>query len=98
MRPITLLIALGYLLAAAAALGFIHAPRRVSPRLARLLMVGTFCAHTVYLIVEVVRHGNIPINNVSETLFVFLWFTVVFREFRVEAHNILLRLHLRSRS
>ena len=88
MRPITLLIALGYLLAAAAALGFIHAPRRVSPRLARLLMIGTFCAHTVYLIVEAVRHGNIPINNVSETLFVFLWFTVLVTIFVDRAYRV----------
>ena len=47
MKTMTLIIAAAYVLAALAALGFIHAPRRVSPRLARILMIVAFCAQTI---------------------------------------------------
>ena len=88
MKTISLVIVAGYVLAALGALGFIHAPRRVSPQLARILMMATFCAHTVYLAFEVRRYGNIPINNLAETLFVFLWFTVLVTIFVDRAYRV----------
>ena len=88
MKPITLVIAVGYLLAAVAALGFIHAPRRVSPRLARLLMIGAFCAQTLYLVFEAVRYGNIPVKGLPDTLFFFLWFTVLVTIFVDRAYRV----------
>jgi ABC-type transport system involved in cytochrome c biogenesis permease subunit len=84
----TLIIAAAYVLAALAALGFIHAPRRVSPRLARILMIVAFCAQTIYLLFEAVRYGNIPISNLSETLFFFLWFTVLVTIFVERAYRV----------
>jgi ABC-type transport system involved in cytochrome c biogenesis permease subunit len=88
MTTLYILLAVAYLGAGVAALGFIIAPRRVSSRPARLCMIGAFCAHTVVLLYEVAWYGNIPINNLSETLFFFLWFTVLVAIFMDRAYRL----------
>jgi ABC-type transport system involved in cytochrome c biogenesis permease subunit len=88
MTAIHIFVALAYLAAGLAALGYLVAPRRVSPRPARVCMIGAFGAHSVLLLLEVAVFGNIPINNLSETLFIFLWFTVLVALFVDRAYRV----------
>ncbi len=88
MESVIVIIVAGYLLAAVAAMGFILAPRRMSHRPARALMVAAFCAHSVFMLWEIVQYGNVPINNLSEALFFFLWFTVLVAIFVERAYRV----------